>query len=624
MAEVAGVVLGGIPLLISAVEHYEECFRMLGCMRDFKHEYKKCRNRVKLLDLRYDDILDQLFLDVVDSRDELDRLKACPDDNGWKEIEARLKERLRPKVHQPYLDTMRDMQDTIQDLAEELGVDKIAFQECMLRKGSVTVPAADGIGSNQLWSDRMNSIVRSSKERLSYEAQRLKFSQGKRRRDQLFEDVERYMGALEGLKTRNDERAKMTKSSQRPWLTHRPLLEFWRHARNVYTLLSLSWKCPCRAEHCADLRLMHRDVADVVFEISFRSNVSSAQQSGSPWASHHVIVKESQILQQAAAPRATQIPTPAPKSRASPLLIGNRKIGLPVTSLKKPANSGDVAIKAASKSQTSVAFASNPASSSSAGKAAVTVMPRGQSPMSGQTSKQMLTRIENLCQAIGTHKDSQPCVGLLTDGGIHTEYSLLSVPNTGGPPVNTESTTLTHLLSDTSKDFTRAKRYSIALTVASSHLQLHSSFWLGHEWSSGNIYFSVINGSADFEQLYLRAGFNDKPATSGRISTIDETFVTLGIILLELCFQKTFENSPFRARYRSPDGQRDSWMDLAAASRWAEKVEEEAGPEYADAVSWCLGKRRVRHNDNTWRHDLLQNVIEPLASTHQKLISIST
>ena len=62
-------------------------------------------------------------------------------------------------------------------------------------------------------------------------------------------------------------------------------------------------------------------------------------------------------------------------------------------------------------------------------------------------------------------------------------------------------------------------------------------------------------------------------------------------------------------------------MDLAAAQKWAEKTEGEAGPEYADAVYWCLGKRRMRQNDDTWRRDLLQIVIEPLKLSYEKLTS---
>ncbi|EGP85421.1 uncharacterized protein MYCGRDRAFT_117736, partial [Zymoseptoria tritici IPO323] len=148
MAEVAGLVLAGIPLLISAVEHYEECFRILGCMRQFKQEYRQVRNRVKTLELEYDLTLDKLFLDVVDSQEELARLKNIPDDQGWVEVEARLKERLLPKVHRAYLDTMKDLQETVRDLSEELGLDKATFQD-RISCSNVTAPSGQTLSNNQ-------------------------------------------------------------------------------------------------------------------------------------------------------------------------------------------------------------------------------------------------------------------------------------------------------------------------------------------------------------------------------------------------------------------------------------------------------------------------------------------
>ncbi|SMR56812.1 unnamed protein product [Zymoseptoria tritici ST99CH_1A5] len=597
MAEVAGLVLAGIPLLISAVEHYEECFRILGCMRQFKQEYRQVRNRVKTLELEYDLTLDKLFLDVVDSQEELARLKNIPDDQGWVEVEARLKERLLPKVHRAYLDTMKDLQETVRDLSEELGLDKATFQD-RISCSNVTAPSGQTLSNNQKPSTakQIKSVAKRSQGKLTYEGQRVRFSQGKNRREALFTQIDGYMKSLDGLMSKNDDVTKMLLSSKRPTVVPRALLDFWRHARNVYLLLMESWKCPCRAEHCADLRLMHREATNVHFDICFWSSICSSQCVQCPWASHQVVVEEN-IFPKLPAASAIPAPLPAVLHSTSPQAAGLAKMKPLRSAFKKSPNLA----RDASATRASATF---------------TIPDR-----TTTTPKVVLTAIENLCQAISAHLDTQPCSGLLTGGGIDTEYSLQTSTLVSRPLISVRTITLAKLLSDTSTTPSRILRYKIALAIASSQLQLHSSSWLGQHWSGENILFNVIDGSIILDQPHLRAGFRQIGPASGQTSSADETFMTLGILLLELCFGQTLENSPFRDQYRSPEGQQDSMMDLAAASKWAERVEGEAGPEYADAVYWCLAMRRGRQVGNAWRQDLLQIVIEPLSSSCQQLTS---
>lgn len=625
MAEVAGFVLAGIPLLISAVEHYEECFRILDCMREFKQEYRKCRNRIKSIELDYDLTLDKLFLDVVDSKEELDRLKTCPDDQAWCEVEARLRERLLPKVRQSYLNTMRDMQETIQELGEELGVDKSLFQERMVH-GERPIPSGPGqSGLEPKGRTKAVDMVRRSQSRMSYETQRLKFSQGKSRRDDLFDQIEGYNRFLDSLMSKNDDVTKMHQGGQRSRPTHRGLLEFWRHARNVYSLLLQSWKCPCKSEHCADLRLMHRETAEVSFDICFRSSHCYIKCSQNTWTCHQTVVTEFKRPEQqhiltdrlplsASIANASGVP---PKSgNQQRCTAGNKTVPL-VSAMKgfskKP---GTARVVMASAPSLSFAVAPGIASFSSTSRTTTTLS----TPAAVQEQNQALGIIDNLCQAISKHVDTQPCSGLLTGQGINEEYSLISLVTNSKLPAKIETATLAALLSDTSTMPNRTQRYSIALAIASSHLQLHSSSWLGYRWSGEDILFDIDEGSATIGRPHLRASFVQS-GTSTSSSPKDETFMTLGILLLELCFGTTLENSPFRNRYRSLDGQPDIIMDLAAAHKWAERVEGEAGPEYADAVYWCLGKTRVKPNDIAWRQELLQTVIEPLKSSYQKLTS---
>ncbi len=82
-------------------------------------------------------------------------------------------------------------------------------------------------------------------------------------------------------------------------------------------------------------------------------------------------------------------------------------------------------------------------------------------------------------------------------------------------------------------------------------------------------------------------------------------FESLGIVLLELCFGRPIETHPCRAQLGS---------DLLAALEWLKDVAEEAGPEYAEAVGWCLigGRTISAGRGDGWRTVMSDRVVKPL------------
>ena len=103
--------------------------------------------------------------------------------------------------------------------------------------------------------------------------------------------------------------------------------------------------------------------------------------------------------------------------------------------------------------------------------------------------------------------------------------------------------------------------------------------------------------------------FESAPDAS-KLPPFDVSIATLGILLLELCFGYTLESTPHWTG--NPSGSSDLAQDRAAAWEWAERVEGEAGEPWKLAVDWCLGKWRVRTEDDTWRQEFYQVVVEPL------------
>ena len=65
-------------------------------------------------------------------------------------------------------------------------------------------------------------------------------------------------------------------------------------------------------------------------------------------------------------------------------------------------------------------------------------------------------------------------------------------------------------------------------------------------------------------------------------------------------------------------------LDLVAAMQWCDRhANDEAGPEFAEAIKWCLRNPTLRgvgaNKQQAWREDLWTQVVEPLQYCHRQL-----
>jgi hypothetical protein len=200
---------------------------------------------------------------------------------------------------------------------------------------------------------------------------------------------------------------------------------------------------------------------------------------------------------------------------------------------------------------------------------------------------------------------------------------VLSPSDANHHPDNSEMTTLGNLLRNGQRRLTRRQRYYIALTLASSHYQLRNTPWLESGWNKDRIHFLCESSDptkVSLEQPFISSGHihsdSGVEAGSGRP---DDTLPALGVMLLELCFNVPFEEQEFRKKYLSPGGQSNPYLDLAAAMEWCNSdAAEEAGPEFADAVRFCLGQFGAAPLDEKKRQEILEKVIKPLQFCHQQ------
>jgi hypothetical protein len=229
--------------------------------------------------------------------------------------------------------------------------------------------------------------------------------------------------------------------------------------------------------------------------------------------------------------------------------------------------------------------------------------------------------LNNLCEKITNYKKVDTCLGILK--GEEYDYTLSPLLQEQGTSLKEgKMDSLGSTLRKESRiKLSRRQRYHIALTLASSHLQLDKTPWLESGWSKDDILF--VPSPTDPEHIKLDQPFiaRDFVSTKKRGSpTANNSCPNLGIMLLELCFNSPFESQSYRKKHISPDGQSNPYLDLAAALEWCNsEAAEEAGPDFENAVKWCLSQfGSMGGLEETKKGEMIEKVVKPLEYCHKQ------
>ena len=174
----------------------------------------------------------------------------------------------------------------------------------------------------------------------------------------------------------------------------------------------------------------------------------------------------------------------------------------------------------------------------------------------------------------------------------------------------------------------RRTRLAIAVILANSMLQLHTGPWLCETWGKRDIYFlQGRDGIIYTEHPFLVCHFNPEnqalTTESEGVRIERSTFrasssslLSLGILILELWFNRKIESQPFRRGFQGPDGGDNEYTDFNTAQKWQEQAMEEAGLDLHNPTRRCIycafGAISQDLEDDELRRAVYTEVVQPL------------
>ncbi|KAH7028840.1 uncharacterized protein B0I36DRAFT_126522 [Microdochium trichocladiopsis] len=601
--EVAGVVLGAFPLAIAAIDAYKRISLKVAAWRELRTIWLRCSEDLKNEQLAFKRHLKLLVLPLVVDPKSATELLNDPTGRRWSDADvADLLESKLGEAHDLYLSYVRRMHETLEELRNDMQIDSDLIQDKM-----TTQPAA---------RSRVKLPMNKDEKRL--QMFKMKFLQGESNRKRLLKQLRDCNEKLWKLLDSSEKDARLTTTMEAARVVaaaDASLCKFWKTATAFFRALAAAYSCQCKRSHAARLLLQHRASCktDAKFQMVFP--LESTQETPDPWAACTTTIEET---------------TNKPLVAESRVLVETRKVwqaGGNVQTLS--------ALKASiSKPHHHHHHHQHPRTTGATTMTTITTVHRSKVqftptisltvPQDGLTAgRQGVRPITHLCESLASAAAADPdCREYLHHPEEDRRYCISSIARHTEMP---HTITLGQVLSgDAGTPLpSRRETFAIAFVLASSLLQLQDSPWLAANgprcFDKSSIVFAEDPAKPYrplFDQPYIPRDFGPLPPSEaqsgGDSSTASAALARLGITLLELCFRSPLERQHDR-EILGPGAnaqQRDA-LDFMAAAEWLKGVADEAGPEYAAVVKWCLLDNRIAPADR-WREEMLRQVVRPL------------
>ncbi|KAF1354686.1 hypothetical protein BDV97DRAFT_395111 [Delphinella strobiligena] len=557
--EVVGLVLGVLPLFISALEHYEKGLGQFKSMFSYRTQLARYRCKLMVEYATYSQTVEYLLISITDE-DKFEDMVSRGFSEVWKDptLAIRLQEHLG-NVHEAYKFTLTEMRSVIEELATLLDIE---------RKGLL---AASHLEALLVAHPPKASLGRDTQTffHLYDFKTRLKFSLKSWKVNPVLEELEKHNNTLHRY-TETSTRLKKAKGRKRTGGKQSSafalrLQQVRDSVRRLYSTLENVWTCIRHASHSASLKLDAR-----------------------------------LVLSLTRGPRSDRFEANICFSICSPVLSssgGWQELDIHVLS--------DSSVPTTSRSRVGFVLPDDPVTNIDLAKLAsvrclCTVLEDAE-----------VTR-ENL-QLCLDHNDKLLCEDLASLNSQAPAKSRFTSMITLGELLATQNASNGM---SRRRVFNRKQLYTVALHLASSLLQLYSTPFLNGGWCARNILFPRSEALPQLTHVEIPCISRNFPSaeTSQASQTKHDhrTLLSLGILLLELFFREPFSEHREAAGEKSDQG----YTDLGDAMRLVKEDKEEMSNGFYQAVSYCITSFSdfdVDLANAAFREKVVDNVIMPLS-----------
>ncbi|KAF2651382.1 hypothetical protein K491DRAFT_682204 [Lophiostoma macrostomum CBS 122681] len=558
--EVAGLALGALPILIQAIESYNESLDPLKSFVRWERELPQLIRKLRNEHVHYAQTMRQL-LEPITTDFELAEMLSEPGGQLWKD--KAMVSKLEGKLQESYFayqSTVVDIERIMKKIASKLDLDRAA----------------------ELTRNDLEAIIAANPKKANNDnkfefRKRVKFGMSKKTIKGLLDELSDCNKELERFADKS-EKLDTARKTIKPSFAAR-LQRIQDLAKYIHASIISSWSCTCRSYHKTSLLLEHREALYAAARAKrpqLRSNTCFTVSFSNPGDhTHPWTLQEAEIvIDEEGTPSTPALPTTKPKMSKS------------------------------------VSFGDNPPPYSPTDPVAT---------ISSSVVKDLCASIQEL------HKSSQ-CIGFSFD----YQHKLLKGPmprhkETDDGSRSCETVTLADLLnadkSQKALRLSKKERYSLAVNLASSALQLNRTPWFPDSWSAKDIMFYRASHGPhliDFQHPYVSTTTTElSPESKVRgFQNKNTVLLALAIALLELYFgisaQKHHENE---AGSTETTFDANPWNQCAIAYEWAENEQEDLSAAFQGAINHCLrcfGDPSASLQDPEFLQAAVESIVLPL------------
>ncbi|KAF2467714.1 uncharacterized protein BDR25DRAFT_305454 [Lindgomyces ingoldianus] len=563
--ETAGLVLGSIPLILAGLEFYMKGIAVTKRCFKYREQFNSLIDELRTENAICTNSINLLLVGIVKQKDMAEFL-VDPCGDRWKEakFDRKLKQRLGAS-YESYMATVSELSRAAQ-----------AFKQRLKLNPSGKPQFADEMAFKECFK-------------------RLKFSLKKCDYDDLMARLRRANSSLHRLTTQTISLESLQSSCKSDGRSIPNFNAIHDRAKGFHFALRSGWKCPCHADHTVNLRLEPR-----MDDAQSDDSSDEDEEYDAMRDSFHVVFcnGHEELL------KSTSSPTVAKK----PWTWEEADVHITLEK-KSSSDTPSAAVKAGAGGGKGVRFACQ---AKKAVKAALDPTPN-------------LQPIQDLCAAICTLQKLHRtvCLSLLENEYNRQKYGILIYPLKERPS-DTEAWSIASLRSVLQDPgFARRDRLQLAVTLASSVLQLHETPWLDESWGMDDILFIKRTGKAAYGHPFVTQRYdqatqipsNPMPASMRRIIR-NQTLYALGISLIELWYGKTMSDLRKPEDGALGNGSADIMAQWNTADRLVDELYNDAGGKYSDAVRRCIrcdfDQRASSLEDAAFQKAVFQGVVAQL------------